>query len=201
MKPPFAERKAKEMKDVLMTPRAEGPKGHDYMIRGGKGKKNITVWESGTVGGEYIKSYGHYHVNDLSEVQVPRWRRICFVTAPPRAIGSERVSLSEAHKRGNGLLEAEPLDDEIVEFRAVKVKEGEKDYPCRLWTSRQNTGKSWLVTSDDSPVDFGEKKAISMPGHADYAPLRNFTARRIIASKKTVSQNSSKIRITKQSRR
>ena len=40
------------MKDVLMNPEANGPDIHYYMIRGGSEKKNITVWETGTVGGE-----------------------------------------------------------------------------------------------------------------------------------------------------
>ena len=174
MKPPFAERSHKEMKDVLMTPRADGPKVHYYMIRGGKDKKNITVWESGTVGGEYIKSYGHYHVGNLSETyEVLAGEGYVLLQRRREQVGFERVSLSEAHKRGNGLLEAAPLDDEIVEFRAVKVKEGDKVFiPAGYGHLAVNTGKSWLVTSDDSPVDFGEKKAISMPGHADYAPFK-----------------------------
>ncbi len=95
------------MKDVLMTPRADGPKVHYYMIRGGKDKKNITVWESGTVGGEYIKSYGHYHVGNLSETyEVLAGEGYVLLQRRREQVGSERVSLSEAHKRGNGLLES-----------------------------------------------------------------------------------------------
>ena len=55
------------MKEVLMSPGAAGPAIHYYMIRGGSKKRNITVWESGQVDGEYIKTYGHYHVGDLDE--------------------------------------------------------------------------------------------------------------------------------------
>ena len=62
---PFAERTHEKMKEVLLHPDAVGPEIHYYMIRGGKIKKNITVWETGTVGGEYIKTYGHYHVGKL----------------------------------------------------------------------------------------------------------------------------------------
>ena len=58
---PFADRKHEKMKEVLMDPSAQGPEVHYYMIRGGSDKRNITVWESGTVAGEYIKTYGHYH--------------------------------------------------------------------------------------------------------------------------------------------
>src|SRR3989344_4144912 len=64
---PFASRTHEMMKDVLMHPEAEGPAIHYYMIRGGKDKQNVTVWETGTVGGEYIKTYGHYHVGELDE--------------------------------------------------------------------------------------------------------------------------------------
>ena len=174
MKPPFAERSHKEMKDVLMNPKAVGPEIHYYMIRGGKDKKNITVWERCTVGGEYIKSYGHYHVGDLSETyEILAGEGYVLLQRRREQVGSERVSRSEAHKRGNGLLEAALLDDEIVEFRAVKVKAGDKVFIPAGWGHLAiNTGNTWLVTSDDSPVDFGEKKAVSMPGHADYAPFK-----------------------------
>ena len=33
---------------------------HYHIIRGGSGARNVTVWESGTIGGEYVKTYGHY---------------------------------------------------------------------------------------------------------------------------------------------
>ena len=64
---PYASRTNEKMKEVLMSPEALGPEVHYYMIRGGTDKKNITVWESGTVGGEYIKTYGHYHIIDFKE--------------------------------------------------------------------------------------------------------------------------------------
>ena len=64
---PYAARTHAKMKEVLMKPKASGPIIHYYMIRGGKNKKNITVWETGTVDGEYIKTYGHYHVGKLDE--------------------------------------------------------------------------------------------------------------------------------------
>src|SRR3989344_5015741 len=63
----YAARSHEKMKEVLMHPDAEGPAVHYYMIRGGKDQKNITVWEPGKVGEEYIKTYGHYHVGNLEE--------------------------------------------------------------------------------------------------------------------------------------
>jgi oxalate decarboxylase/phosphoglucose isomerase-like protein (cupin superfamily) len=65
---PYAERTHEKMKEVLMSPSGKGPEIHYYMIRGGSIKTNITVWESGMIDGEYIKTYGHYHVGDLEEV-------------------------------------------------------------------------------------------------------------------------------------
>ena len=65
---PYAARTHEKMKEVLMDPQASGPEIHYYMIRGGSEKKNITVWENGTVGGEYIKAYGHYHIVDFKEI-------------------------------------------------------------------------------------------------------------------------------------
>ena len=66
----LAVRPHEKMKEVLMNPDAVGPSIHYYMIRGdmkkGRGN-NITIWEPGTVGREYIKTYGHYHVGKLDE--------------------------------------------------------------------------------------------------------------------------------------
>ena len=156
MQSPFAERSQKEMRDVLMSPKAEGPKIHYYMIRGGADKKNITIWESGTVGGEYIKTYGHYHVDNLSETyEILAGEGI--VILQKRAVGAD----------------GKPIDDEIVEFSAIKVKVGDKVFiPSGYGHLAVNTGKSWLVTKDDSPVNFGEKNAVANPGHADYAPFK-----------------------------
>jgi len=63
----YAARTHEKMKEVLMDPDGIGPAIHYYMIRGGSDQKNTTVWEPGTVSGEYIKTYGHYHIGDLSE--------------------------------------------------------------------------------------------------------------------------------------
>ena len=63
----FATRTHEKMREVLLDPNAEGPGVHYWMIRGGSEKGNITVWESGLVGREFIKTYGHYHVDALPE--------------------------------------------------------------------------------------------------------------------------------------
>ena len=48
-----------------MDPNSPGPEIQYHMIRGGTKQRNITIWEPGKIGGEYIKTYGHYHVGDL----------------------------------------------------------------------------------------------------------------------------------------
>ena len=145
----FATRTHEAMKDVLLAPTAEGPEIHYYMIRGGTDKTNITVWESGTVGGEYIKTYGHYHVGDLDETY--------------KIISGEGIII----------LQGEIKDDSVEYFKAIRVKAGDEIYiPSAVGHLGINIGKTWFVTSDDSPVNFGEKDPVGLPGHADYEPMK-----------------------------
>ena len=153
---PFAERNHEKMKEVLFDPEASGPEIHYYMIRGGTPKTNITIWESGTVGGEYIKTYGHYHIGDLEEIYT-------VLQGEGMIILQER----ELDKNNN------PIDDEIKSFKVIKVKASDKVHiPKNIGHLVINTGKIWLITSDDSPVNFEEKNPVSLPGHADYEPFR-----------------------------
>ena len=152
----YASRSHEKMQEVLMDPNAKGPSIHYYMIRGGVNQKNITVWEPGTVGEEYIKTYGHYHVGDLDETY---W--ILF---------GEGVALLQKRavdEKGN------ELADVIEEFKAIKVKPGDEIYmPSGYGHLVANTGRTYLVTADTSPVDFEEKDPASLPGHADYQPVQ-----------------------------
>lgn len=152
----YAGRSHENMKDVLMHPEAKGPSVHYHMVRGGLAKTNITVWEPGTIGGEYIKSYGHYHVGDLDETY--------------KILQGEGYIILQTRKlNAKGM----PIDDEIESFKAVKVKAGDEVYiPSGVGHLAVNTGKVWLVTSDNSPVNFDEKNPVSFPGHADYAPFK-----------------------------
>ena len=153
---PFADRSHEKMKEVLMHPEAQGPEIHYYMIRGGKDKKNITVWEVGTVGGEYIKTYGHYHVGTLDETY---W-----------IIQGEGIVLMQTRKLDQ---DNNPIDDEIAEFKALAVKAGDQVYiPQGVGHLVVNTSKTWLVTADDSPVNFEEADPVSLPGHADYEAVK-----------------------------
>lgn len=153
---PYAERTHEKMKEVLMSPDAPGPDVHYYMIRGGSDKTNITVWESGTIGGEYIKTYGHYHIGDLEETYTVLQ-------------GEGVVVLQEREIDGSG----KSIDEEIKSFRAIRVKAGDKVHiPKNTGHLAINIGKIWFVTSDDSPIDFGDKDPVSMPSHADYEPFK-----------------------------
>lgn len=144
------------MKEVLMNPEGEGPEVHYYMIRGGSDKRNITVWETGTVSGEYIKTYGHYHVGQLDETY---W-----------IIEGEGIALLQKRREDSS---RNPIDDEIEAFYAIEAKSGDSIFiPSGMGHLVVNTGKTWLVTSDDSPVNFDEVDPVSLPGHADYEAVK-----------------------------
>lgn len=152
----YAPRPHEKMQEVIMDPKAAGPAIHYYMIRGGVNQKNITIWEPGTVGGEYIKTYGHYHVGDLDETY---W--VLF--------GEGIALLQKLATDSKGKM----IDDVVEEFKAVKVKPGDSVYmPTGYGHLVANVGKTYFVTADDSPVNFDETHAVSLPGHADYAPVQ-----------------------------
>ena len=148
----FASRSHEKMQEVLMDPNGKGPAIHYYMIRGGKDQRNITVWEPGTISGEYIKTYGHYHVGKLDETY---W-----------VLFGEGIALLQklaVDTSGN------MIADVVEEFKAVKVKGGDSVYmPEGYGHLVANVGKTYFATADDSPVNFDEANPVSMPGHADY---------------------------------
>jgi oxalate decarboxylase/phosphoglucose isomerase-like protein (cupin superfamily) len=153
---PFAERSSDKMREVLMNPDITGPAVHYYMIRGGKDKTNITVWECGKAGDEYIKTYGHYHVGDISETY--------------SIIQGEGILLLQKRKIGE---DGKPIDEEIESFKALKVKAGDKIFiEPEIGHLIVNTGNIWLVTSDDSPVYPDDVDPVGLPGHADYKAVQ-----------------------------
>ena len=153
---PFAERSNEKMKEVLMHPEIAGPEVHYYMIRGGKEKTNITVWECGKVGDEYIKTYGHYHVGNISETYT--------------ILQGEGILLLQKRKVG---ADGKPIDNEIDSFEAKKVKAGDSIFiQPEFGHLLVNTGKIWLVTSDDSPVYPDDVDPVGLPGHADYKAVQ-----------------------------
>lgn len=148
----YASRTHEKMQDVLMDPSGIGPEIHYYMIRGGSDHKNITVWEPGTISGEYIKTYGHYHVGDLSETY-----QIIY--------GHGVALLQKLKENENG----EMIADKVEEFKAVVVKAGDTVFmPQKYGHLVVNVGETYFATADDSPVNFGDKDPASFPGHADY---------------------------------
>jgi glucose-6-phosphate isomerase len=148
----YAARDNEKMKEVLMDPESDAPAIHYYMIRGGVEQKNITVWEPGTVGGEYIKTYGHYHIGKLDETY---W----ILFGEGIAI-LQKLALDE---------NSQMIPDVVEEFKAIRVKPGDTVYMASGWGHLLvNIGTSYFVTADNSPVNFEEKNAVSLPGHADY---------------------------------
>ena len=151
----YAARSHEKMKEVLMNPNAIGPSIHYYMIRGdmkeGRGN-NITIWEPGAVDGEYIKTYGHYHVGNLDETYK-------FISG----VGIALLQKLAVDEMGN------MIPDVVEEFKAISVKVGDEIFiPASYGHLVANTGTDFLVTSDDSPVNFTEVNPASLPGHADY---------------------------------
>lgn len=148
----YAPRTHEKMQEVLMDPAGSGPTFHYYMIRGGVEQKNITIWEPGTVSGEYIKTYGHYHVGQLNETY---WL----------LYGQGIVLLEKLAVDANGQM----IADVVAEFKAIPVSPGDTvAIPSGYGHLVANTGTTYLVTADNSPVDFTEKDPTSLPGHADY---------------------------------
>jgi len=144
-----------KMKEVLKDENAAGPDVHYYMIRGGSDMRNITVWEPGTVGDEYIKTYGHYHIGQLDETY---W----FLLGKGIALQQKLVEV-----------DGKPQPDRVAEFKAVPVEGGDSLYmPPGYGHLVANVGNTYMVTADNSPVDFGDRDPVSMPGHADYEMVK-----------------------------
>jgi glucose-6-phosphate isomerase len=152
----YASRTHEKMQEVLMDPAGVGPAIHYYMIRGGVEQKNTTVWEPGTISGEYIKTYGHYHVGDLSETYTI-------------AYGQGVALLQKLAEDAEGNM----IPDIVAEFKAIPVTAGQEVFmPAKFGHLVVNTGKTYFVTIDDSPVDFEDRDPSSFPGHADYSLVK-----------------------------
>jgi len=153
---PFAERNNERMQNVLIDQNISGPDVFYYMVRGGIEKTNITILECGFAGNEYIKTYGHYHVGNISETY--------------SILQGTGVVILQKRKVDT---EGKPIDNEIVFFKAISVKAGDKIFiEPDMGHLLINTGEKWLVTSDDSPVYTNDINPVSMPGHADYEPIK-----------------------------
>lgn len=150
----LAVRTLEDMREVSMQPNASGPETLYYMIRGGAEMQNITVMESGTVGGEYIKTYGHYHIDDFEEVY--------------KVLEGEAIVLFQTRKKSS---DGTFIDDGIVSAQAIRLKAGDSiTIPPFAGHLLVNIGKTWLVTIDNSPVNINDDPAF--PKHADYEPVK-----------------------------
>ncbi|OGY16903.1 MAG: hypothetical protein A2784_03095 [Candidatus Chisholmbacteria bacterium RIFCSPHIGHO2_01_FULL_48_12] len=148
----YAARTHEKMREVLMDPDGVGPAVHYYMIRGGKDQRNVTIWEPGTVSGEYIKTYGHYHVGDLDETY--------WILLGQGIAMLQKLALNSA---------GQMIPDVVEDLKIIPVSAGDSVYmPAGYGHLVVNTGTTYLVTADDSPVDFEDKDPVSLPGHADY---------------------------------
>lgn len=152
----FTTRTHEKMKEVLMHPEAAGPDAHYYMIRGGAEAGNITIWEPGDVGGEYIKTYGHYHVGDFNETY--------------EVLSGEGILLLQKRATDPG---GKLLDEVIEDFQAIQARQGAcLRIPREYAHLMANTGKTHMVTFDDSPVNARDIDPVGAPSHADYEPMR-----------------------------
>lgn len=148
----YAARTHEKMREVLMDPDGVGPAVHYYMIRGGKDQRNVTIWEPGTISGEYIKTYGHYHVGNLDETY---W----ILLGQGIAILQKLATDSSDNM----------IPDTVEDLKIISVTAGDSVYmPTGYGHLVVNTGSTYLVTADDSPVDFEDQDSASLPGHADY---------------------------------
>jgi len=99
------------------------------------------------------------------------------ITRVARVNGQHAVDFG---KRCRGLALAMQHDRVVVprrgeagrEFEAAREQGLRVAIPAEAGHLLINTGKKWLITLDDSPVNFDEKKAASFPGHADYEPFK-----------------------------
>ncbi len=152
----YASRSHEKMKEVLMDPQGQGPAVHYYMIRGGHDQRNITVWEPGTVSGEYIKTYGHYHIEKLDETY--------WLLYGEGIVLLQKLATDESGKM---------IVDVVEEFKAIPVKSGDEVFiDSGMGHLVVNTGPTYMVTADDSPVDFEERDPVTLPGHADYEMVK-----------------------------
>lgn len=133
-----------EMRDVLLEPDSAAPETFYYMLRGGPEKGNITIWEPGRAGREYIKTLGHYHTSDFAEVY--------------HVLSGEGIALLQ--KRGAS-------EGELEDVRVLRVKVGDTlELMPGYGHALANIGAGFLITTDNSPS--------SDPAHphADYEPIR-----------------------------
>lgn len=132
------------MRDVLLEPDAPAPASFYYMLRGGTEKGNITIWEPGRAGREYIKTLGHYHTSDFSETY--------------SVLAGEGIAILQKRGSAEGVLE----DVRVLRLAVGATLELLPGYGHAL----VNIGTGFLITMDNSPSNDPTRP------HADYGPIR-----------------------------
>lgn len=137
-------RTKEEMSDVLLEPDSGAPETFYYMLRGGPGKGNITVWEPGRAGREYLKTLGHYHTGDFSETY--------------SVLAGEGIAVLQ--KRG-------AAEGELEDVRVLRLSVGETlELMPGYGHALVNIGAGFLITTDNSPSNDPAHP------HADYEPIK-----------------------------
>lgn len=132
-------RTREKMQEVLKDPASTGPDSAYYMMRG---NPNITTWEPGKYGEEFVKTYGHYHLHN------------------------EKETYNFLFGEGVGILQHRGQDGEVDEVRLVKVKQGDKvEVPEGWGHAFANTGNTYLIASDNAPADASHNQN-------DYLPIK-----------------------------
>lgn len=152
----YVSRTHEKMQEVLMDPKGTGPAIHYYMIRGGSDQKNITVWEPGTISGEYIKTYGHYHVGNIEETY---WM----------LYGTGVALLQRLASDTQGSL----IADHVLEFKAIVLKPGDSLHIAPDWGHvLVNIGSTFMATADNTMVNFEDNPPVLPTGHVDYLSVK-----------------------------
>jgi len=133
-------RTKEKMMEVLANPSVSGPENAYYMLRG---NPNITIWENGKYGNEFIKTYGHYHIHGESETY--------------KVLFGEGISIVQHRTK----------EDSVDRVDLRKVKAGDiVQVPSGTWGHAfANTGSTYLITSDDAPNDASHAQN-------DYLPIK-----------------------------
>ncbi len=94
------------------------------------------------------------------------------LTLLPARRGGREKSLPELLQKRK-IVDGKAQNDQLDTCTAIFVKAGDKiNIPGDEGHTMINTGNTWLVTVDDSPVSGSTPEEISKPSHADYSPMK-----------------------------
>ena len=124
-------RTRKEIKDVLMNPKAPGVKDPYFVIHG-EGGQNVTILTPGKNGEEYNKTYGHFHLYQGVEIY------------------------TVVYGQGVLLMQRNDEEGEVKEVKVVGLRSGLNiEIPAGFGHALINVGKTYLVTVYNAPQEKG----------------------------------------------